>query len=77
MTILRGFNHVSFTVGDMDRSLAFYRDLLGMTVEADREVHGPHIAQITGFPGKMIFACHTQLLSTLAGYGAIVSERRL
>ncbi len=51
MAIVSGFNHASFTVSDMDRSLAFYRDLLGMTLEADRELQAPHISRITGFPG--------------------------
>jgi len=51
MAIVSGFNHASFTVSDMDRSLAFYRDFLGMTLEADRELQAPHISRITGFPG--------------------------
>ena len=51
MAIVSGFNHASFTVSDMDRSLLFYRDLLGMTLEADRELQAPHISRITGFPG--------------------------
>ncbi|MBI2002273.1 MAG: VOC family protein, partial [candidate division NC10 bacterium] len=42
MAIVSGFNHASFTVSDMDRSLLFYRDLLGMTLEADRELQAPH-----------------------------------
>jgi catechol 2,3-dioxygenase-like lactoylglutathione lyase family enzyme len=29
---VRGIHHVGITVGDLDRSLAFYRDLLGMRV---------------------------------------------
>ena len=34
--VVRGFHHTSFTVSDMERSLAFYRDLLGMQVVVDR-----------------------------------------
>ena len=30
MTIARALNHVSFAVRDLDRSLAFYRDVLGL-----------------------------------------------
>lgn len=61
MAIVSGFNHASFTVSDMDRSLAFYRDLLGMTLEADREIQGPHISQITGFPGTRMRAAILRL----------------
>jgi catechol 2,3-dioxygenase-like lactoylglutathione lyase family enzyme len=29
---VRGFDHLAITVGDVDRSVAFYRDVLGATV---------------------------------------------
>jgi len=50
--VIRGFHHTSFTVGDLERSLGFYRDLLGMAVVyhvAERST--PYLAEITGFPG--------------------------
>ena len=31
--MITSHNHSSFTVGDLERSIAFYRDLLGLTVE--------------------------------------------
>jgi len=31
-----GVSHIAICVRDLDRSLAFYRDILGMTVTADR-----------------------------------------
>ena len=34
---LGGVSHLAFGVRDMDRSLTFYRDLLGMEVVSDRE----------------------------------------
>jgi catechol 2,3-dioxygenase-like lactoylglutathione lyase family enzyme len=34
---LGGVSHLAFGVSDMDRSLAFYRDQLGMEVMSDRE----------------------------------------
>jgi catechol 2,3-dioxygenase-like lactoylglutathione lyase family enzyme len=37
--MITGFHHTSVTVADMDRSLAFYRDLLGMEVVNEREIN--------------------------------------
>ena len=31
-----GISHIAICVWDMDKSLEFYRDVLGMVVEADR-----------------------------------------
>ncbi len=61
MATVSAFNHASFTVSDMDASLQFYRDLLGMKVEADREIQGPHITQITGFPEAHLRAANLRL----------------
>ena len=49
-------HHACFTVSDMERSIAFYRDLLGMTVlwdsvQAGVAYKGPVCDQITGCPG--------------------------
>ena len=49
--MLSGFHHSSFTVSDVDRSLAFYRDLLGLTVVADMQPDADYVARVTGFPG--------------------------
>lgn len=47
---VRRLDHVSVTVGDLDRSLAFYSELLGIPVlERGESVGGP-VAEITGFP---------------------------
>ena len=34
---MRGVSHVAIGVSDMERSLRFYRDLLGLTVSLDKE----------------------------------------
>ena len=33
--MISGIHHTSFTVSDMERSIAFYRDVLGMKVDWD------------------------------------------
>lgn len=32
---VRGLNHITLAVSDLDRSIAFYRDILGMRLRAD------------------------------------------
>jgi len=51
---LTGISHTSFTVSDLDRSLAFYRDLLGMEVLFEVERQGEFIEQVVGFPGASL-----------------------
>jgi glyoxylase I family protein len=51
-----GIHHASFTVSDMDRSIAFYRDVLGMELTWDSKVagvqfKGPVSDAVTGCPG--------------------------
>lgn len=48
---VRGLDHVSVTVADLDRSLEFYRDLLGLRVREAGEEEGGQMATIVGFPG--------------------------
>ncbi len=46
-----GTNHTSFTVSDLDRSLAFFRDVLGFTVTSKAPRDPRVIEQITGVDG--------------------------
>jgi catechol 2,3-dioxygenase-like lactoylglutathione lyase family enzyme len=41
--------HTGFTVADIERSIAFYRDVLGMTLVMQQEGRRPYLATITGF----------------------------
>ena len=43
-------NHTGFVVSDMERSLAFYRDLLGLSVERDQVLEGDFISEVVGYP---------------------------
>jgi glyoxylase I family protein len=46
-----GFSHVCIAVSDMEASLPFYRDLLGLSVFFDVELDGPSMEVVTGEPG--------------------------
>ena len=50
MNILR-ILRTAFTVSDMERSLAFYRDLLGLTVVRDKLREGSSYDGLLGFEG--------------------------
>jgi catechol 2,3-dioxygenase-like lactoylglutathione lyase family enzyme len=53
--MITGIHHTSFTVSNLERSLAFYRDLLGMAVESYRgEATAPYLGRVTGFPGARL-----------------------
>jgi len=54
--MIGGIDHTSFTVSDIERSIAFYRDVLGMKVTWDSQAEGvkfkgPIADNVTGCPG--------------------------
>lgn len=51
---VQAISHFAITVTDLDRSLAFYRDLLGLEVASDRVVQGDHISRGVQVPGAQI-----------------------
>jgi len=51
---LEWMNHAGFVVSDMERSLAFYRDLLGLKEEMNGIREGEAISQIVGFPNARL-----------------------
>jgi lactoylglutathione lyase len=51
---LIGVYHTGFTVRNLERSVAFYRDLLGMQLVAERVGDEPYLGAVTGFPGVRI-----------------------
>lgn len=46
---VEGLDHVAISSGDLDRSLHFYRDLLGLRIRDRGEASNGEIADITGF----------------------------
>ena len=62
--VITGLHHFSIACSDADRSIAFYRDLFGMALVADREVERDgFVAKVTGTPGARVRIVHLQ------GYG--------
>ena len=59
--MITSHNHSSFTVSDLERSVAFYRDVIGFSVETSLEVEGSAIQQITGFPNAHLKVAHLLL----------------
>jgi catechol 2,3-dioxygenase-like lactoylglutathione lyase family enzyme len=49
-----GVHHTSRSVGDMDRSLRFYRDLLGMEVLVDTEMAGEMLEREVALEGARL-----------------------
>jgi catechol 2,3-dioxygenase-like lactoylglutathione lyase family enzyme len=50
--------HTGLTVRDLDRSLAFYRDTLGMEVVIEQEKQGGYLEAIVGYPGAHVRMAH-------------------
>ena len=46
----------SFTVANLVRSLAFFRDVLGLEVLGSREIRDGYFGQIVGLPGSVVKA---------------------
>ena len=51
-------HHTGLTVRDLGRSLAFYRDTLGMEVLFEQEKTGGYLADIVGYPGAHVRMAH-------------------
>jgi catechol 2,3-dioxygenase-like lactoylglutathione lyase family enzyme len=47
---VRAAHHTSFTVSDLERSLHFYRDLLGLEVVVDQTPNASYLSSIVGYP---------------------------
>ncbi|HEY7197448.1 MAG TPA: VOC family protein [Gaiellaceae bacterium] len=50
--------HAGLTVRDLERSVAFYRDVLGMEIVFEQEKEGGYLASIVGYPGAHVRMAH-------------------
>ncbi len=46
--------HAGITVSDMERSLGFYRDVLGLEVESDAVIDHPYVFHLTATPATAV-----------------------
>jgi catechol 2,3-dioxygenase-like lactoylglutathione lyase family enzyme len=53
-----GTDHTSYTVANLERSLAFYVGLLGFEVLWQREISNQYFRDIVGFPECVVKAVH-------------------
>src|SRR5438128_1793560 len=61
MPAITGAHHTSFTVANLERSLTFFRDSLGLEVVFVREVRDAYFGQIVGHPGSIVKAALLRL----------------
>jgi catechol 2,3-dioxygenase-like lactoylglutathione lyase family enzyme len=59
--IVEATNHVCFNVGDLERSIAFWKHLLGADPESRVEYTAPHDQAVTGYPGLHMSAAYFAL----------------
>ena len=80
-------NHTGFVVSDMERSLEFYQDLLGLKQERNQILEGEFISQLVGYPDARLHIVYlgtgdlrhsVELIQYLnpAGTPAAMPERR-
>lgn len=54
-------HHTGYTVSNLDRSLGFWRDLLGCEVLATQEKQGGYLGAIVGYPDAHVRMAHLKL----------------
>ncbi len=86
--MLRSVWHTSWTVADLDRSIAFYRDLLGFELVETKHRVGSFIERVVGFGGAELRIAalripaasapsghHLELIQYLAPHGITLEVR--
>jgi catechol 2,3-dioxygenase-like lactoylglutathione lyase family enzyme len=59
--MLKNFDHVGFTVSDLDRALAFYRDLLRLEVLWERVFEEEYVRTLVGYPTLRLKCAYLRL----------------
>jgi catechol 2,3-dioxygenase-like lactoylglutathione lyase family enzyme len=53
-----GVYHSGLTVGEIERSIAFYTEMIGLELAWRQESTSPYIAQLTGLPGTHLLVAY-------------------
>lgn len=61
MTGMRAVHHVGVSVGDLDRAIAFWERLLGVSGRDRRVLEGPNLGRLVGYPRPRIDSCWVDL----------------
>lgn len=56
--MITGFNHTSFTVADMDKSVRFWTEMLGFKAASVSPRQGDWQETVTGIPGASLLVAH-------------------
>jgi catechol 2,3-dioxygenase-like lactoylglutathione lyase family enzyme len=56
--VVNALHHTGLTVGNLERSLGFYRDLLGLEVVMTQERQGGYFGEIVGYPDAHVRMAH-------------------
>ena len=59
--VVPGVHHVGITVVDLDRSVAFWTELVGVPSRDRRVMDGPQVGVMVGYPGIHIDSCWIDL----------------
>jgi catechol 2,3-dioxygenase-like lactoylglutathione lyase family enzyme len=57
MAAISAAHHTGFTVADLERSVAFFQNLLGLEVHYEREIREGYFDRVVGLPGCVVRAC--------------------
>ena len=63
--MVRGLEHIGLSVADMERSLVFYRDFIGMKVVFEVDFSDDRMERITGIRGAKCKVVHLALGNTI------------
>ena len=58
---ISGVDHTSYTISNLERSLAFYVGLLGCEILWQREITNEYFRDIVGFPDCIVKAAHLRI----------------
>lgn len=70
--MLERFSHFSFTVADIERSIAFYRDVLGLTLVARQRQDNQYTRRLIGLTDAVLEVAEFSLPNDRAGDGVLI-----